>query len=76
MPIQGTEYFMSTNIREALEDGVIYLQSPVDELESFFHVFVWAILHNEASQMSLSATERKCRDKLSGPVDSRNSAQR
>ena len=74
--MQGTVYFMSTNIRDALTDKKTYLQSPLDDLESFFHVFVWAILHNEASQTSLSPSEKGYRDKLSGPVDSRIAVQR
>ena len=66
---------MSRRIRSAIEDRVIYLQSPIDDLESFYHVFVWAILHNEHSQMALSADEKTYRDDLSGVVNSRGNAQ-
>ena len=67
---------MSTNVREALEDGAIYLQSPIDDLESFYHVFVWAILYNEWSQESLVDEERKYRDMLSGSWAARDFAER
>ena len=66
---------MSRIVREALADGNIYLQSPVDDLESFFHVFVWAILHNERSQKSLSPMEQKYRDMLHGDWADRTAAQ-
>ena len=47
---QGTEYFMSTNVRRAMERGRDYLQCPIDDLESFYHVFVWVIPHNVHTQ--------------------------
>ena len=58
-----------------MEDKDIYLQSPIDDLESFYHVFVWAVMHNEDSQVAMSRHELKYKDKLSGPVDSRTAAQ-
>ena len=66
---------MSERIRKAVAMKEICLQSPIDDLESFYNVFVWAILHNEYSQDALSAHERKYREKLSGPPDSRTGAQ-
>ena len=67
---------MSRRIRSAIEDRVIYLQSPIDDLESFYHVFVWAILHNELSQETLTPGERKFRDMLSGSSADRFLAQK
>ena len=67
---------MSDRIRHAPYYEEFYLQSPVDDLESFFHVFVWAILHNEDSQNALSTQERECRDNLSASVEYRTVAQR
>ena len=75
MSMQGTEYFMSSTVWDALTDGNIHLQSPVGDLESFFHVFVWAILHNERSQKSLNSTERKYEDQLSESMEKRGSAE-
>ena len=66
---------MSYRIREAMADKEFYLQSPIDDLESFYHVFVWAVMHNEDSQEALSRHERRYKDKLSGLVDSRTCAQ-
>ena len=73
--LQGTEYFMSERIRRAVARKDICLQSPIDDLESFYNVFVWAIMHNEHSQMALSADEKTYRDDLSGVVNSRGHAQ-
>ena len=53
----------------------IHLQSPIDDLESFYNVFVWAVLHNEHSQDALSVREKRYRDELSGSVESRGYAQ-
>ena len=57
---------MSSKIRIALRRGHAYLQSPIDDLESFYHVFVWAILHNVHWQRLLSEAEEDCRGMLSG----------
>ena len=61
-----------------MADKEDYLQSPIDDLESFYNVFLWAVLHNKDSQEALSASAREtwCRDKLSGSVDARGYAQR
>ena len=58
-----------------MADKDIYLQSPIDDLESFFHVFVWAVMHNEDSQGALFPHEQKYKDQLSGPVQSRGDTQ-
>ena len=52
-----------------------YLQSPIDDLESFYNVFLWAILHNEHLQMALSARETRYKNRLSGSVESLGAAQ-
>ena len=52
----------------------IYLQSPIDDLESFYHVFVWAVMHNEDSQVAMSRHELGYKDMLSGPVEYRTAA--
>ena len=66
---------MSRRIRQAVAWKETCLQSPIDDLESFYNVFVWAILHNEHSQMALSADEKTYRDDLSRLVNFRNAAQ-
>ena len=66
---------MSRNIRIALGRGHAYLQSPIDDLESFYHVFVWAILHNIHWQSFLTGPEEEYRDKLSGSWEYRDAAQ-
>ena len=68
-------HFMSRRIRRAIEDREIYLQSPIDDLESFYHVFVWAILHNKFSQKALTTGERKFKEMLSGSSADRLLAQ-
>ena len=65
---------MSTEIRHALRRGEPYLQSPIDDLESFYHVFVWAILHNKHWQR-LNDIEKDCKDNLSGNVFARDGVQ-
>ena len=66
---------MSSNIRSALEGRKTYLQSPIDDLESFYHVFVWAILHNVRAQSLLTDGELKYKRMLSGTWSDRDSAQ-
>ena len=66
---------MSDRIRKAVRRKEICLQAPIDDLESFYNVFVWAIMHNEYSQNALSAHERTYKEQLSGPVESRKDAQ-
>ena len=66
---------MSTNVRIALGRGHAYLQSPIDDLESFYHVFVWAILHNVRAQSLLTDGELKYKRMLSGTWADRDSAQ-
>ena len=67
---------MSSRIRRALEDRTTYLQSPIDDLESFYHVFVWAILHNVRAQSLLTDGELKHKRKLSGTLAERDRAQK
>ena len=65
---------MSTKIRLALRRGTPYLQSPIDDLESFYHVFMWAILHNKHWRR-LNDIEKDCKANLTGTVGDRNTAQ-
>ncbi|KAI0744468.1 hypothetical protein C8Q76DRAFT_851494 [Earliella scabrosa] len=44
--IFGTPEFMSTRLREAMEKGKPYLQSPVDDLQSFWWATLWAAVYN------------------------------
>ena len=44
---QGTYQFMSDDILEAAEGGSDYLQSPIDELFSFYYTMQWAALFHE-----------------------------
>ena len=66
---------MSTEIRIASRGRKAYLQSPVDDLESFYHVFVWAILHNVRAQSLLTDGELKYKKMLSGTWSERDGAQ-
>ena len=67
---------MSSSIRRAPYYEEFYLQSPVDDLESFYHVFVWAILHNVGGQSFLTIAEKRRGDKLSGTSGDRELAQK
>ena len=55
---------MSNDLLNSLEIRGQYFQSPVDDLESFFHVAVWAVLYN--SHTLQNATEQRWRDGLNG----------
>ncbi|KAG6851996.1 hypothetical protein C0991_004335, partial [Blastosporella zonata] len=47
--ISGTPAFMSTAARMAFEGGRAYVQSPIDDMESFYWTAVWATLNNTKS---------------------------
>jgi hypothetical protein len=38
---------MSTELREAAEESESYVQSPIDDMSSFYWTAVWAILYNQ-----------------------------
>ncbi|KAJ6567310.1 hypothetical protein DFH09DRAFT_983916 [Mycena vulgaris] len=42
----GTEQFMSLPLQQAMTLGTPYLQSPIDDIESFFWLACWAVLFN------------------------------
>ncbi|KAG6851586.1 hypothetical protein C0991_007903, partial [Blastosporella zonata] len=54
--ISGTPAFMSTEARYAFEGGRAYVQSPIDDMESFYWTAVWATLNNTKS---LSTTKQE-----------------
>ncbi|KAG6852183.1 hypothetical protein C0991_002308, partial [Blastosporella zonata] len=54
--ISGTPEFMSIEARLALECGRAYVQSPIDDMESFYWTAVWATLNNAKFP---STTERE-----------------
>lgn len=45
---QGTEFFMSSTLLSATSQN--YVQSPVDDIESFLWVTLWAILTNNVEK--------------------------
>ncbi|KAG6849388.1 hypothetical protein C0991_011629 [Blastosporella zonata] len=54
--ISGTPAFMSTAARYAFEGRRAYVQSPIDDMESFYWTAVWATLNNTKS---LSTSEEE-----------------
>ncbi|KAJ7364142.1 hypothetical protein DFH08DRAFT_267247 [Mycena albidolilacea] len=46
----GTPEFMSIGLHRAMTDGTEYLQSPVDDIESFFWLACWAVLFNNHNE--------------------------
>ena len=46
---QGTPEFMSTQLWTAIERGETYVQSPVDDLQSFWWATLWAAVYNPRS---------------------------
>ncbi|KAG7094150.1 hypothetical protein E1B28_007762 [Marasmius oreades] len=54
---RGTEEFMSINLLKATLRGRGYLQSPVDDVHSFFWVTLWAVMFNSHNESSRSEDE-------------------
>ncbi|KAL0572241.1 hypothetical protein V5O48_009723 [Marasmius crinis-equi] len=52
--LSGTPEFMSEEMRDAIKHGKEYLQSPVDDIESFVWCFLWTILFNDALKGPMS----------------------
>ncbi|KAJ7692357.1 hypothetical protein B0H14DRAFT_3175422 [Mycena olivaceomarginata] len=46
----GTPEFMSLALHRAMDDDQPYIHSPVDDIQSFFWLAVWAVLFNSRSQ--------------------------
>jgi len=46
---QGTYEFMSQNLVNVLWFSKSYLHSPVDDLESFYHMAQWAVAFNDGA---------------------------
>ena len=59
---------MSTNPVHALKNNKSYLQSPIDDIESFFWVLLHSIVHNAASRL-------QCDDLLRGAYDTEGRAE-
>ncbi|RPD56214.1 hypothetical protein L226DRAFT_615737 [Lentinus tigrinus ALCF2SS1-7] len=77
----GTPEFMSTFARRAMEVNAPYLQSPVDDLFSFWHTVLWATLfHPDAlkgvDKPALAAQVTGWRQDVAGTRQERNSAVR
>lgn len=65
---------MSNGLRNASNSGEPYLQSPLDDIESFFWVSVWAAAYNLKHSHQLSRNELLWREELSGSVSERRGA--
>ncbi|KAG7094149.1 hypothetical protein E1B28_007761 [Marasmius oreades] len=55
--LSGTEEFMSINLLKATLRGSDYLQSPVDDMHSFFWITLWAVMFNSHNESSRSENE-------------------
>ncbi|KAF8206304.1 hypothetical protein K438DRAFT_468628 [Mycena galopus ATCC 62051] len=68
LELSGTPEFMSLTLHTAMIDDSPYLQSPVDDLESFFWLAVWAVLFNtHKDNQNGSQLETKWKAYLFGP---------
>ena len=75
--MQGTYEFMSDELLRAMERGAGYLQSPVDDLFSFYFTMQWAAAFNNEKfpKAEVIPFDLGClRQSLSGNKDSRSSA--
>ncbi|KAJ7364143.1 hypothetical protein DFH08DRAFT_267263 [Mycena albidolilacea] len=52
----GTQEFMSLSLHRAMTYSTDYLQSPVDDIESFFWLACWAVLFNNRSHNQKRST--------------------
>ena len=68
---QGTPEFMSRALRKALDFNDPYMQSPVDDMHSFFWVAYWAVLHPSGLQ---TEKELRLRRRIEGTLDVRQAA--
>ena len=64
---------MSKSLREAIEEGSTYLQSPVDDMHSLFWTALWCVLFNTKDRGHTSKEER-WRNELRGSRQDRDSA--
>ncbi|KAJ6543880.1 hypothetical protein B0H19DRAFT_956069, partial [Mycena capillaripes] len=62
----GTTEFMSLELQRAMEADRPYVQSPVDDIQSFFWVAAWAVLFNTRQQNRSPEEDKWCRDLISG----------
>ncbi|THU87483.1 hypothetical protein K435DRAFT_341841 [Dendrothele bispora CBS 962.96] len=66
--VSGVPAFMSTPLRKAMEIGLPYLQSPLDDMHSFFWTALWCALGNE----EMSEKEDEWETRLEGSIDERD----
>ncbi|KAK7460946.1 hypothetical protein VKT23_008874 [Stygiomarasmius scandens] len=71
--LSGTPEFMSKSLREAMEEGSTYLQSPVDDMHSLFWTALWCVLFNTKDRGQTSK-EKKWGSQLQGTIHERDSA--
>lgn len=70
--MQGTLEFMSHTARVAFDTPARYLQSPLDDLESFYWVALWAALRNKSVDMEkLTSDEIRWRKAICGNTQER-----
>lgn len=69
--IQGTQEFMSQALYAAMSHGWPYLQSPVDDLHSFFWVALWTVIYNIHNEEHVSEDERGWQMDLTGSIRTR-----
>ncbi|KAK7033675.1 hypothetical protein VNI00_012675 [Paramarasmius palmivorus] len=63
----GTPEFMSFRLHIAMEDADPHLQSPVDDLHSFFWVVMWAVMFNaNLKNVVRSKQEKHWQERLAG----------
>ncbi|KAJ7499360.1 hypothetical protein FB451DRAFT_1073565, partial [Mycena latifolia] len=60
---QGAAPFMSLALQDATIHGTPYVQSPIDDIESFFWLAFWAVLFNTHNQ-NRSSNELNWRKRL------------
>ncbi|KAJ8503339.1 hypothetical protein ONZ45_g10942 [Pleurotus djamor] len=73
----GTRQFMSKPLLDSIEFSEFYLQSPVDDLCSFYYVGQWAALFNQGAEdqnRTLSPRFLKLRNSVDGSAEARTSA--
>ncbi|KAH8795200.1 hypothetical protein DL96DRAFT_1723412 [Flagelloscypha sp. PMI_526] len=70
----GTVEFMSTEMRDAIQDDCQYFNTPLDDLWAFFHTTTWATLSNIKNRPFASIQEKNWWIQLQGDVNNRDGA--
>ncbi|KAJ3819630.1 hypothetical protein F5880DRAFT_1676105 [Lentinula raphanica] len=60
--ISGTYEFLSERLRDAVREGLHYVHSPADDLESFFWVGLWSTLRNKNFSRTSTTEQRFSKD--------------